>query len=159
MTPPPEGTPWWVWLLAIVAVQAAGLVATLITRRDTKSELKDAKAAAALATHMSAQTLDQVQNTHTVNLRADLDEKFDGLRAEFAGIRTDLGAVREDIGGLHSETRSLRDDMGGLRADSRRDRTQVAATRASLDEHLDQIPDILGRAFAEHCPKNHPDQP
>lgn len=38
---------------------------------------------------------EQVKNTHTTNLREDIDEGFSHLRREIAGLRRDLRAERQ----------------------------------------------------------------
>ena len=50
----------------------------------------------------------EVQNSHTVNLRDDLDAKFKGLEAALLGFGDDLGAVKKDIGGMRSDIRLIR---------------------------------------------------
>jgi cell division protein FtsX len=48
--------------------------------------------------HKNAKTAaSQTQNSHTVNLRDDLDEKFDGLAGLVRGVSYDVGGVKEDI--------------------------------------------------------------
>src|SRR5690606_26804723 len=49
------------------------------------------------------QVRDQVQNTHTTNLREDLDE-----------IHKDVRGIRRDVGDLRSEVRSIRSDQRDL---------------------------------------------
>jgi hypothetical protein len=39
----------------------------------------------------------QVQNSHTVNLRDDLDEKFDGMATLVKGVSADVGGIKEDL--------------------------------------------------------------
>lgn len=65
--------PWWVLLVAAVAAPAASVfVAWLTIRRPVQRAESHARAAATSA----AVAVDQVANTHTTNLREDLDDKF-----------------------------------------------------------------------------------
>lgn len=136
----PDSTPWIVWLIAMIAVPmitgVVSIVITLITRRDTKADLAEAREHLTATKTSVDQTLDQVQNTHSSNLRADLDEKF--------------AQVREDIGGLHSETQDLRRDVTGIRTDARRDRRKLSDQEEVLEAHIAEVPTILKCAFAEH---------
>lgn len=63
-----------------------------------------------------------VVNSHSVNLRDDLDEKFDGLATLFKQlvVKVDEGfrassaetmEVRKEVGGVRSETRELRKNL------------------------------------------------
>lgn len=73
MTPPPEGTPWWVWLLAVLVVTAITAGSTVLAaRRAIRPTSADVAA-----------IREQVQNAHTTNLREDLDT-----------IRTELVEVK-----------------------------------------------------------------
>lgn len=132
MTPPPDGTPWWAWLLGLlVAVALPAIAVALIQQGKRVSAIKE-----------------QVQNTHETNLRDDVD-------ALSKLVRDGLQAVRDDVGGLHSETRDLRKDVTGIRDDARHDRRELSRQRQALDQHLADVPKIIDDAFAGHigdCP-------
>lgn len=141
MPNPPASTSELVWLLAVVLppLLAAGVSITvaLITRRDTKADLARTQAGVDTIT-------EQVKNTHTQNLREDLDEKF-------AAVGDRLTALRDDVGGLHSETRDLRKDVTGIRTDARRARRDIATQQ----EVIDELPATIEKAIGEHvaaCP-------
>lgn len=128
---------------------------TLITRRDTKAELADARDKLHETRLGVDRTLDQVANTHDTNLRDDLDGKFSELGDRLAIVADALGAMREDVGGLHSETRDLRRDVLGIRTDARRDRRKLAEQEKKLDEHLSDVPRIIDELLDRHvgdCP-------
>lgn len=152
MPPIPDGIPWVVWLVAAIATPALGTVASiavaLITRRDTKRELGDQRAELATIREHTSRSLDQLENTHTTNLRNDLDK--------LTGIVTDgMAAIRTDVGGLHSETRDLRNDVAGIRADGRHDRRKLAEQEKALDVHLSEVPALVEQVLASHvgdCP-------
>lgn len=50
----------------------------------------------------------EVQNSHTVNLRDDLDDKFKGLEAALLGFSDALGEVKKDVGGIRADIRLIR---------------------------------------------------
>ena len=125
MPTPPEGTPWWAWLIGVVL--AVGLPAILV---------------ALIQQHRKVDAVvDQVKNTHDTNLRNDLDEakleaklakesshrterlaedliktvralehsidRRDLLRAEFEGeSRADRARIREDLASFRDESRT-----------------------------------------------------
>ena len=141
MPNPPASTSELTWLVAVVIAQiataAVSIAVALITRRDTKADLARTQTSV-------DKTLDQVQNTHTQNLREDLDEKF-------AAVGDRLTALRDDVGGLHSETRDLRKDVTGIRTDARRARRDIATQQ----EVIDELPATIEKAIGEHvaaCP-------
>ncbi len=152
MPPTPEGVSWVVWLVAIIATPllgaAASIAVALITRRDTKRELGDQRAELVEIKQHASRSLDQLENTHTTNLRDDLDKLTEILRDGMAAIRT-------DVGGLHSETRDLRQDVAGIRADGRHDRRKLAQQEKALDDHLSEVPQLVEQVLASHigdCP-------
>lgn len=123
-------TPWIVnaVLLIIVAAVVPALT-TWITQRGTRRHVAE--------TQESVQVIrEQVQNTHSVNLRDDLDEKVGGLDRKIGQLADAQQAAREDVGGLHSEMRAMRLDIAGVRTDARQDRRDAAETRRVLDEHI-----------------------
>ena len=58
----------------------------------------------------TAQTLDQVKNSHTTNLREEGDERHDELVALVSAVINTQAAQGHDISGIRSELRTLRDD-------------------------------------------------
>lgn len=148
MPNPPASTSELVWLLAVVLppLLAAGVSITvaLITRRDTKADLARTQAGVDTIT-------EQVKNTHTQNLREDLDEKFAAVGDRLGTVTEHMTALRDDVGGLHSETRDLRKDVTGIRTDARRARRDIATQQDVIDE----LPAMIEKAIGEHvaaCP-------
>lgn len=90
MTPPPEGTPGWMWLLAVLAVTGIVAVTNFLTNRSQRADLREVK--------------EQVANTHDTNLRHDVDRLINGV-----GELIDQGRqTSKDIGGLREEIRTER---------------------------------------------------
>ena len=148
MPNPPVSTSELTWLVAVVIAQiataAASIAVALITRRDTKADLA--------RTQTSVDTItEQVKNTHTQNLREDLDEKFAAVGARLGTVTEHVTALRDDVGGLHSETRDIRKDVTGIRTDARRARRDIATQQDVIDE----LPAMIEKAIGEHvaaCP-------
>lgn len=122
--------PWWVNIAVLVIILAiVPAVTTWLTQRGTRRHVAE--------TQQSVRIIrEQVQNTHTVNLRDDLDDKIGGLDRKIGQLADAQQAARQDVGGLHSEVRALRQDVAGVRTDARQDRRTAAETRRVLDEHI-----------------------
>ena len=135
MTPPPEGTPWWAWLIGVVLVAMCGVIGLLITNHRNLATVKD-----------------QVKNSHTSNLREDMDETR--RIAADAAADAKLGAESS-----HRTERLVADLILSIRAmehsADRRDRITTGTlnqVRDDFDAHLAEVPQIIEQAFANHCP-------
>lgn len=173
MPVPSETAPWWAWLTWLGAIAivplitgAVSITVTLISRRDTKAELAATNAHVAEAKQATDLTLGEVKNTHTTNLREDLDEKFAALGDRLSQVITAQGGLRDDLGGVHSEVRDVRsqqDDMRGdilgIRSDGRKDRRRIAAQERQLSRHVEELPETIQQALTDHvsdCPARKP---
>lgn len=134
----PAGTPWWAWLIAIVVAVGVPALITWLTQKGTRADLTEIRT--------------QVANTHTTNLREDLDRLSlavtEGLEKLGTEHQAAVESLRQDIGGLHSETRDLRKDIAGIRADARQDRRAITALR-------DEQAEMLSRAINQHIADYH----
>ena len=131
-------------LLPVIVGAIVTITVTVVSRRDTKAQLEKAQESV-------DQTLEQVRNTHTQNLREDLDEKFRDMGSRIDTVTEHVTALRDDVGGLHSETRDLRKDVTGIRTDARRSRRDIAAQQ----EAIDSLPSTIEKVIHEHtsdCP-------
>lgn len=102
MTPPPDNTPWWAWLLAVVLVAVVAQIPVLVQLVRTR------KAVSAVQ--------DQVQNSHETNLRVDIDAvKATAAAAEShaAGANTEATLAKESS---HRTERLAEDLVKSLRA-------------------------------------------
>jgi chromosome segregation ATPase len=132
--PIPDGAPWWVWLVALVVMQAGTLLGLVVTQRRNSRKLDRA--------------VEQVENDHAdhpyPNLRQQLDAIQDtaakavstAARAAEATERLEAGhrETRADIGGLRGDVRQVRDDVG----DVRREATTANRRVRDLDDRLTQ---------------------
>lgn len=129
MSPAPEGTPWWVWLIAVmVPAMAAIAVAQIQQRRRVDT------------------VVEQVKNTHDTNLRADLDEaKAQATLAKESAHRVErlvedllktirwVEASMDRREGLHAQfehesaadRQRIRRDLAEMRAESQAERQRV----------------------------------
>lgn len=147
MPTPPDNVPWLAWAIVVVILALIAQIPVLVQSYRTRQDLKSVKADMETTKTDTAAVREQVQNTHTTNLRADMDDLGREMREGFASLR-------EDVGGLHSETRDLRADVAGIRTDARQDRRAMASLRAD-------VPEQIARAIESHtsdCPgrKPHP---
>ena len=152
MMPNPSTVSEAAWLLVnlipVIVGAIVTITVTLVTRRDTKAQL-------ARTQDSVDQTLEQVRNTHTQNLREDLDEKFAAVGSRLDTVTEHVAGLRDDVGGLHSETRDLRKDVSGIRTDARRSRRELDDQRSVLND----LPVTIERAIADHvaaCPVRNP---
>ena len=90
MTPPPDGTPAWMWLVAVLAVTGIVAVTNFLSSRSQRADLREVK--------------EQVANTHDTNLRHDVDKLINGV-SELIGQGRQTS---KDIGGLREELRTER---------------------------------------------------
>lgn len=77
----------------------------------------------------------QVQNSHEVNLRDDLDEKFKGLADLVKGLADDVSGVKDDIGGVKK-------DVGGIKEDIRIIHRDAGEDRRALDRERERIREL-----------------
>ncbi len=75
----------------------------------------------------------QVQNTHDINLRDDLDEKFKGMLAAVNAVKSDVGEVRAEVRGTQSDIRGMRRDIG-----------RISDEQVRVRERLDDVEDTVG---------------
>ena len=107
----------------------------------------------AIATHTNGRNLQrmsldvsevrsQTQNSHSKNMRDDMDSKHNAIVDAIANVRDDVGAMREDVGGLHRDITDLhRADIvqqRALRLSVAERREEIAAVEAVVAEQLKQ---------------------
>ena len=134
MTPPPEGTPWWAWLLgvAIVAVVGAvGLIAVALINRKINAIGRDV-----VATRV--QTENEHQGTEYPNMRDELTAARQAAeKAVAAAERLEQGQRRHDaeIGGVREDVRHLRMAHGETRQWVGAEAAERRALAAGLEKH------------------------
>lgn len=153
---PPAGTPWWAWLIAVVVAALIAAIASVaashVASRGTRQDVAAIK--------------HQVQNSHTSNLRVDLDglrtrmDQTHALAADAAeGAKTAAqAAARTDryVADVAKSVRSLEHSLD--RRDERIGR-EIEEVRKDLDQHLEDIPRLTADAVRGHvhdCPLRTP---
>ncbi|MFJ2297392.1 hypothetical protein [Oerskovia paurometabola] len=128
MTPPPAGTPWWGWLLAVglvVGVPALSAVAVALVQRPVRramatqaAALEEQQRTLSRAAEVAETIRHQVQNDHSNNLRDDVDD--------LTGAIETVGAQMVKIAREQRRTKVKLDKMHGA----------IVDTRDRLDDHL-----------------------
>ncbi|KRD36798.1 hypothetical protein ASE27_10100 [Oerskovia sp. Root918] len=141
MTPPPAGTPWWAWLLAVVLLALIASGTTVLAQRPMQRKLD---AVAVDAREAREQTANEHADAEYPNLRDELTAVHETLRDVAAGQgRLEEGQKRHDseIGGIRHTQRQqtdalarLDERMEGRDAEQRREHAVLAKR---LDDHLD----------------------
>ena len=125
--------PWWANVLAALVLAVVTTVGTVLATRPVRRDLRQVKSDA-------KEARDQTANTHTTNLREDLDEKFAEVLTAVSEVKDEQREQRRDIGGLRADHRQTRDDLGHLRevvdGNASEGRRQHAALARRLDAHL-----------------------
>ena len=163
MLTPPDGVPWLVWAVVVIVLAAIGslpaTITALVTRRDTKADLADARESLADIQPKITAAAEQVKNTHETNLREDVDK----VSASAADAHTEAALAKESS---HRTERLVQDMLRTLRAIEhdidRRDKLHAEAmteirddqekTAASLIQHIDEVPQIVTEALAKVPP-------
>lgn len=131
MTPPPEGTPWWAWLLAVIAVALIASGMTYLTNRPVRRGMQQVQAQVDVAAH-------EVRP----NSGGSMADAVNRIEATVSVMRSEQIEQRRDIGGLRSDHRQVRSDLGQLRevvdGNAGETRLQHAALAKRLDDHLDR---------------------
>ena len=143
MIPAPEGTPWWAWLIAVVCAA----IPTLLGAVWAKARRTDQGV---------ARIEEQVANTHTTNLRVDIDDLGDKLADVSTATTLTSDAVRRIeryMGDLDTSIRAIEHSI------DRRDKIHAKAIddlQSDLRSHLDDVPRIIDTTLAHyplaHCP-------
>ncbi|MFD6163699.1 hypothetical protein ACFWFR_00805 [Oerskovia sp. NPDC060287] len=121
MTPPPAGTPWWAWLLAVVlvvGVPALTALAVAWVQRPVRKALARQEESLSRAATVAETIRHQVENDHTRNLRDDVDQLTTAVET--------VGAAVGKMSRGQRDTKTKLDKMHGVLID----------TRDRLDEHL-----------------------
>ena len=145
MPTPPDGIPWLAWAVVVVVLALIAQVPLLVQQHRTKRDVAEVK--------------DQVKNTHSTNLREDMDEN----RKIAADARTEASLAKE---ASHRTERLAEDLLKTLRAVEhsldRRDKLHLEAmdelredqqrTGADLVAHVDAVPATVEQALAQVPP-------
>ncbi|ARQ95473.1 hypothetical protein I5G81_gp34 [Mycobacterium phage Shandong1] len=104
----------WYGLAGLALVNGVGLAALWLKARGTHTKVDTVR--------------EHVANSHTTNLRDDID----GLRDAIGGVRDHLVDMTRDIGGV-------RQDVGQLRGEVRDDRTHATGRLNTVERKIDEL--------------------
>lgn len=128
---PPVGTPWWGWLVAVAIPGIASVIIAALSRRDMR------------------EVREQVKNTHSTNLRVDLDD----TRTLAADASADAKLAAESAHRVERIAKDLSVSMRAVEHSLDRHVTlQTAATeeiRTDLKAHVGEVPDVIESALRQ----------
>lgn len=113
MTVDPDA-PWWINTVLIIVLAAIPIVKSLQTaNRSTRA----AESSVETAEHTQEQlrrVLHNVENSHNIGLRDDLDEKVSALTEQMQTVSAQVSVLHSDVGSVHEELRGTRNDVTGV---------------------------------------------
>lgn len=113
MTIDPDA-PWWVNTLLIIVAVAIPTTMSLRTARRSTAAAETSAATTEQTQEQLSRVLHNVENSHNIGLRDDLDEKVCALAQQMTDVATQVGALHADVGSVHEELRGTRDDVTGV---------------------------------------------
>lgn len=105
---------------------------------------------------------EQVANNHIddqgnpINMRDDLDDKFDGLATLVKGVAETQKAQTADIGGLRAEIRQVRSEQADDREAARRAATDAASAARKAEKAASDALVALERTQPKPYPRRKP---
>ena len=134
---PPDGIPWLAWALVVVAIAAIGslpgVVAALVSRRDMGA----IKA--------------QVQNTHTSNLREDLDTAVESATTASAAATLASDSAHRTERYVEDLNKSIRAIEHSLDRNNKLHEDAIDEVRADIDRVSPMITEALLKHLHD-CP-------
>lgn len=132
----PEGTPWYGWAIVLMFATLAGL-SPFVVQFWLKARRTERKVDTVQETVGSVH--EQVANTHSTNLRVDIDGLQDSLKTvSEALIRMEAqGSVTATaVGFLTTDAQHTRRDLAEIRADNRANSEKMDKLREQFTDHL-----------------------
>lgn len=131
-------------LIAATVALLAALVARLTSRlkrqqRETDERISRMSAHVARAAAAAESASEGVHNNHAVNLRDDLDVKFDDLTGRIDALTSAVESLRGSVADQSHRLRSLEGQVEGVRNDARTDRAHLYSEVSDLHDRIDRI--------------------
>lgn|GEM_PF-3576275 len=95
----------WISLLSLILVPFASALAARLGVRKVSRDVRAVR--------------DQVQNSHSTNLRDEMDSRHQESMAEIGKLGVTVQGVKEDVADVKTEVSGVKLDIGGMRADLR----------------------------------------
>lgn len=137
-------------LIAATVALLAALVARLTSKLKSQQKLTEERmdrmsVHVARAADAAESASEGVHNNHAVNLRDDLDMRFDDLTKKMDVLADAVGALRESVADQSRRIQGLEGQVEGVRNDARVDRTHLYSEVSSLHDRIDRVKDVTGR--------------
>lgn len=132
MTVDPDA-PWWVNNLIIVVLASIPIVLALRTAGRSTRAAEGSQEQATATQEQLNRVLHNVENSHQIGLRDDLDNKVTALATQMAAVGVQVGALSTDVGLVHTELRSTREDVSGVHAELREVRADERLIRQRVN--------------------------
>jgi predicted nucleic acid-binding Zn-ribbon protein len=131
-------------LIAATVALLAALVARLTSKLKSQQKLTEERmdrmsVHVARAADAAESASEGVHNNHAVNLRDDLDMRFDDLTKKMDVLADAVGALRESVADQSRRIQGLEGQVEGVRNDARADRTHVYNEINSMHSRIDRI--------------------
>lgn len=131
-------------LIAAMVALLAALVARLTSKLKSQQKLTEERmdrmsVHVARAADAAESASEGVHNNHAVNLRDDLDMRFDDLTKKMDVLADAVGALRESVADQSRRIQGLEGQVEGVRNDARADRTHVYNEFNSMHSRIDRI--------------------
>lgn len=127
-------------MVALLAALVARLTSKLKSQQKLTEERMDRMSVhVARAADAAESASEGVHNNHAVNLRDDLDMRFDDLTKKMDVLADAVGALRESVADQSRRIQGLEGQVEGVRNDARADRTHVYNEFNSMHSRIDRI--------------------
>lgn len=131
-------------LIAATVALLAALVARLTSRlnrqaRETDERISRMSAHVVRAATAAEAASEGVHNNHAINLRDDLDVKFDDLTGRIDALTSAVESLRGSVTDQSHRLRSLEGQVEGVRSDARTDRAHLYSEVSDLHDRIDRV--------------------
>lgn len=136
-------------LIAAMVALLAALVARLTSKLKSQQKLTEERMArmsahVVRAANAAESASEGVYNNHAVNLRDDLDMRFDDLTKKMDVLADAVGALRESVADQSRRIQGLEGQVEGVRNDARSDRAHVYNEVNSMHGRIDRLKSQAG---------------
>lgn len=131
-------------LIAATVALLAALVARLTSKLKNQQKLTEERmdrmsVHVARAADAAESASEGVHNNHAVNLRDDLDMRFDDLTKKMDVLADAVGSLRESVTDQSRRIQGLEGQVEGVRNDARADRAHMYDEINSMHSRIDRI--------------------
>lgn len=106
--------PWWINSVLIIVLAAIPIVKSLQTANRSTRAAETSVETAEVTQQQLRRVLHNVENSHQIGLRDDLDEKVSALAEQMQTVSTQVSVLHGDVGNVHEELRGTRSEITGV---------------------------------------------